>query len=81
MTAVPQVLLSIQVKEKPDLASLPKVQQAIRNGEAKLNGTGRVLVRYSGTEPLIRIMVEGQQEQLIRSVADELSGVVRACLG
>jgi phosphoglucosamine mutase len=46
-----------------------------------LNGTGRVLVRYSGTEPLIRIMVEGQQEQLIRSVADELSGVVRACLG
>jgi phosphoglucosamine mutase len=81
MTAVPQVLLSIQVKEKPDLASLPKVQQAIRNGEAKLNGTGRVLVRYSGTEPLIRIMVEGQQEQLIRSVADELSGIVRACLG
>lgn len=81
MTAVPQVLLSIQVKEKPDLAGLPRVQQAIRDGEAKLNGTGRVLVRYSGTEPLIRIMVEGQQDQLIRSVADELSGIVRACLG
>lgn len=81
MTAVPQVLLSIQVKEKPDLASLPKVQQAIQHGEAKLNGTGRVLVRYSGTEPLIRIMVEGEQDTLIRSVADELSGAVRACLG
>ncbi|MBM4122689.1 MAG: phosphoglucosamine mutase [Nitrospira sp.] len=81
MTAVPQVLLSIQVKEKPDLDDLPKLQQAIRNGEARLNGTGRVLVRYSGTEPLVRIMVEGQQDQLIRSVADELSDVVRACLG
>lgn len=81
MTAVPQVLLSIQVKEKPDLASLPKVQQAIQHGEAMLNGTGRVLVRYSGTEPLIRIMVEGEQDTLIRSVADELSGAVRACLG
>ncbi len=81
MTAVPQVLLSIQVKEKPDLAGLPTVQQAIRNGEAKLNGTGRVLVRYSGTEPLIRIMVEGQQAVLIRSVADDLSKAVRACLG
>jgi len=81
MTAVPQVLLSIQVKEKPDLDGLPKLQQAIRNGEARLNGTGRVLVRYSGTEPLLRIMVEGQQDQLIRSVADELSSVVRACLG
>lgn len=80
MTAVPQVLLSIQVKEKPDLAGLPKVQQAIQSGEAKLNGTGRVLVRYSGTEPLIRIMVEGEQDTLIRSVADELSGAVRACL-
>jgi len=81
MTAVPQVLLSVQVKEKPDLDDLPKLQQAIRNGEARLNGTGRVLVRYSGTEPLVRIMVEGQQDQLIRSVADELSDVVRACLG
>ncbi len=80
MTAVPQVLLSIQVKAKPDLAGLPAVQQAIAAGEARLNGTGRVLVRYSGTEPLLRIMVEGQHDALIRSVADELAGAVRACL-
>jgi len=46
-----------------------------------LNGTGRVLVRYSGTEPLLRIMVEGEQESLIRSVADELAGVIRTRLG
>ena len=75
MKAVPQILLNVQVKEKPDLAGLPEVQRAIRAGEAKLNGTGRVLVRYSGTEPLLRIMVEGEQESLIRSVADELAGM------
>ena len=81
MKAVPQILLNVQVKEKPDLAGLPEVQRAIRAGEAKLNGTGRVLVRYSGTEPLLRIMVEGEQESLIRSVADELAGMVRLRLG
>ncbi len=80
-TAVPQVLLSIRVKDKPDLAGLPDVQRAIRDGEARLNGTGRVLVRYSGTEPLVRIMVEGERDALIRSVADELAVVVRARLG
>ncbi|MGH7208674.1 MAG: phosphoglucosamine mutase [Nitrospiraceae bacterium] len=81
MTAVPQVLLSVPVKEKPDLAGLPDVQRAIREADAKLNGTGRVLVRYSGTEPLVRIMVEGERDSLIRSVADELAVVVRARLG
>jgi phosphoglucosamine mutase len=80
MTAMPQVLLGVHVREKPDLEGLPGVQQAIRDGEAKLNGTGRVLVRYSGTEPLLRIMVEGQQESLIRSVADDLATAVRKCL-
>jgi len=81
MKAVPQILLNVQVKEKPDLAGLPEIERAVQAGEAKLNGTGRVLVRYSGTEPLLRIMVEGEQESLIRSVADELAGVVRSRLG
>jgi phosphoglucosamine mutase len=80
MTAVPQVLLNLQVKDKPDLGSLPALQEALRNGEALLNGTGRVLVRYSGTEPLIRIMVEGEQAALIRSVAEQLAVAVRRCL-
>jgi phosphoglucosamine mutase len=81
MTAVPQVLLNVQVRQKPELTGLPDVQRAIQNGEARLNGTGRILVRYSGTEPLLRIMVEGEQSSLIRSVADELATVVRAHLG
>jgi phosphoglucosamine mutase len=81
MTAMPQVLLGVPVKQKPDLSTLPDVQSAIKAAEVKLNGTGRILVRYSGTEPLLRIMVEGEQDAIIRSVADDLVGVVRACLG
>jgi phosphoglucosamine mutase len=80
MTAVPQVLVNVHVKSKPDLDGLPAFQQALREGEARLNGTGRVLVRYSGTEPLIRIMVEGEQDSLIRSVADHLVTAVHASL-
>jgi phosphoglucosamine mutase len=81
MTAVPQILLGVPVKQKPDLSTLPDVQSAIKAAEVKLNGTGRVLIRYSGTEPLLRIMVEGEQDAMIRSVADDLVGVVRTHLG
>jgi phosphoglucosamine mutase len=81
MSAVPQVLLNIRVKQKPDLATLPDVQHAIQDGEKRLNGTGRVLVRYSGTEPLIRVMVEGEQQALIQAIADDLAGMFRVCLG
>jgi phosphoglucosamine mutase len=80
MTAVPQVLLNLQVKEKPDLAMLPALQEALREGEAMLNGAGRVLVRYSGTEPLLRIMVEGEKAATIRDVAERLAGAVRSSL-
>jgi len=65
MTAVPQVLLGVPVKQKPDLSTLPDIQSAIKAAEVKLNGTGRILVRYSGTEPLLRIMVEGEQDAII----------------
>ncbi len=81
MTAVPQVLLNVRVKHKPDLNQIPDIQQAIRAGEAKLNGSGRVLVRYSGTESLLRIMVEGERDSTIREVADHLAEVVRARIG
>jgi len=80
MTAVPQVLVSVRVRHKPDLQSLPKLQRAIQDGENRLNGTGRILVRYSGTEPLLRIMVEGQDHGMIQGVADELAVVVKSCI-
>jgi phosphoglucosamine mutase len=81
MTAVPQVLLNVRVSEKPDLNGVPEVTQAIRNGETRLNGAGRILVRYSGTEPVLRIMVEGEPDSLIQAVADDLATTVRQHLG
>ncbi len=80
MTATPQVLLGVKVKSKPDLKGIPEIQQAIQAAESKLNSSGRVLVRYSGTEPLLRVMVEGKDRNEIQSVAEELASVVRRSL-
>lgn len=77
MQAVPQVLLGVEVKKKLDLNSVSELQQAIQICEEQLNGTGRVLVRYSGTEPLVRVMVEGQDGSEIQQMAQDLAGVVR----
>lgn len=81
MTAVPQVLLNVKVSKKPELDSIPDLQQAIRESERRLNGSGRVLVRYSGTESLLRIMVEGEQDAVIREEADRLATIVTTHLG
>jgi phosphoglucosamine mutase len=81
MSAVPQVLLNVKVKQKPILESIPDVDRAIRESERRLNGTGRVVVRYSGTEPLLRIMVEGEKDAVINEVAEDLARVVRAHIG
>ncbi len=81
MTAVPQVLLNVRVSKKPELETVPDLQDAIRASERRLNGCGRVLVRYSGTEPLLRIMVEGPREALIREEAGRLAQVVKIHLG
>jgi phosphoglucosamine mutase len=81
MAAVPQVLINVKVKEKRNLDDLPDIQRAIEVGEQHLNGTGRILVRYSGTEAVLRIMVEGERDVTIREVADHLVQIVRARLG
>jgi phosphoglucosamine mutase len=81
MTAVPQVLVNVKVSHKPGLETVPDLEEAIRAGERRLNGSGRVLVRYSGTESLLRIMVEGERDALIHEVADQLAQVVRTHLG
>lgn len=80
MSAVPQILLNITVKQKPKLESVPDIDRAIRESERRLNGSGRVLVRYSGTEPLLRIMVEGEQDSVIKEVAEDLARLVRTHL-
>ena len=78
---VPQVLLGVKVNRKPDLGSLPELREAIRSGEERLNGTGRILVRYSGTEPLVRVMVEGRDHSQIKAVADDVAGAVKTAIG
>jgi phosphoglucosamine mutase len=81
MTAVPQVLLNVKVTKKPNLDTVLELQRAIRESEQRLNGSGRVLVRYSGTEPLLRVMVEGECNDTIREVANHLVDVAKTHLG
>ncbi|MAM86137.1 phosphoglucosamine mutase [Allohahella sp. A8] len=80
MTKVPQVLINVRINEQRDPMQIPEVAQALAAAESKLNGAGRVLLRASGTEPLIRVMVEGSDEALVRSQAEELAEVVKASM-
>jgi phosphoglucosamine mutase len=81
MTTLPQVLVNVRVKERRDLSTLSKVKQHIERLEKKLEGSGRLLVRYSGTEPLVRIMIEGERESEIRQWADGLAQIIRNEIG
>ena len=80
MEDYPQVLLNLQVKERRDLESLPQAQKAIHAAEKRLQGWGRLLVRFSGTEPLLRVMVEGDKPAEIKEVAEELVQTLDQCL-
>ncbi len=72
MELYPQTLINVPVTDKIDLA-VPSIQEAIRAAESELAGSGRVLLRASGTEPLIRVMVEGQDDSLVDKLAGELA--------
>jgi phosphoglucosamine mutase len=80
-TAYPQVLLNVRVRDKRDWTTVPGVAAAVARVEARLNGRGRLLVRYSGTEPLLRIMIEGERDGDIRAWAAEIADAVRAEIG
>jgi phosphoglucosamine mutase len=69
----PQTLINIRVKAKKDLMALPQARQALQEAERRLGPTGRLLVRYSGTEPKLRIMTEGENAGLIQQVAQDLA--------
>ena len=73
----PQVLINVRVAKKIDFANLPEVKAAVLAAETALNGKGRVLLRPSGTEPLLRVMVEGEDAALVKQCADEIAAVVR----
>jgi phosphoglucosamine mutase len=78
---MPQVLVNQRVKSKPPLESLPRYQAAFAQAQQQLDGTGRILVRYSGTENLVRVMVEGEDDGLIRRIAEELRSVLAEEIG
>lgn len=77
----PQLLKNVRVKDKDAVKTNEKVQEAIRRVEEKMNGEGRVLVRPSGTEPLVRVMVEAKTDELCEQYVDEIIDVVREELG
>jgi len=79
--AFPQVLVNVPVREKRPFADLPTVQQVARETEEKLSDKGRLLLRYSGTEPLARIMIEGQKQSEIENYARNIAAVIRQALG
>ena len=81
LTTYPQVLLNVRVREKVALQGVPAVADAIARVESRVAGQGRLLVRYSGTEPLLRVMLEGQEQDEIRSWAQEIVDVVKEHLG
>jgi phosphoglucosamine mutase len=73
----PQVLMNLRVREKVDLKTVPAIAAVIASVEARLAGNGRLLVRYSGTEPLLRVMLEGQDSEEIRQWGQEIIDVVK----
>ena len=81
LTAYPQVLLNLRVREKIDLNTVPSVAAAVGRVQKRLEGQGRLLIRYSGTEPLLRVMIEGRDAQEIGAWAQEIIDAVKEHVG
>ena len=77
----PQTIRNVRVREKRPLEGFPSVANAIRNAEKTLHGCGRVVVRYSGTEALARVMVEAESEDTLRRLTDDIAGEIQKVLG
>jgi phosphoglucosamine mutase len=80
MPHFPQVMINVRVRERVDPRQSTAIQQAVQRVEAALGSAGRVVLRASGTEPLIRVMVEGEDEAVVSRHANELADVVRAAV-
>jgi phosphoglucosamine mutase len=81
LVSYPQVLVNVRVRERTALASVPAIAAAMQRIEDRLAGQGRLLVRYSGTEPLLRVMIEGKDQQEIQGWAREIADTVKQHLG
>ncbi|MBI3755635.1 MAG: phosphoglucosamine mutase [Deltaproteobacteria bacterium] len=81
MRTFPQILVNVKVKEKKDLSTIPHIAKRIKEVESKLNGHGRLSVRYSGTELLARVMLEGKDEKEIKKMARYIADAIEKELG
>ena len=81
LVTYPQVLVNVRVRERRDLRSVPAIAEAMGRVEQRLAGEGRLLVRYSGTEPLLRVMLEGKNQHEIQGWAAEIADTVKQHLG
>ena len=77
----PQTIQNVRVKEKVPFAKIPRVQSAITDAERELDGNGRVVVRYSGTEALARVMVEAEDPEKMRALTHQIAQAIREALG
>jgi len=81
LRVLPQRIQNVRVREKVPFDQVPEVGRAIEAARRALDGSGRVVVRYSGTEALARVMVEAESEETMNAVADRIAGAIRATLG
>ncbi|MEO8070980.1 MAG: phosphoglucosamine mutase [Acidobacteriota bacterium] len=81
LVTFPQTLVNVRVRNKAPVDTVPEIRDATARVEAALGGRGRVLVRYSGTEPLLRIMIEGEDQASVQMWAEEIAEAVRTTLG
>ena len=81
LTKFPQVLINVPVRSKPPIDSIAGFAERRAAYEQEMGGRGRVLIRYSGTESLARVMIEGADGARIQAMADDLAGLIRAQIG
>jgi phosphoglucosamine mutase len=81
LVTYPQILVNVRVRERRELRAVPAIAEAMDRVEARLAGEGRLLVRYSGTEPLLRVMIEGREQEAIAGWAAEIATAVKEHLG
>jgi phosphoglucosamine mutase len=81
MPMFPQKIVNVEVKSKPPLDSIPELRKAVQEAESELNHRGRVLIRYSGTQPMCRVMVEGPTMKITECLVYSLAETVKKCIG
>ena len=81
MRHFPQTMLNVKIAERFDLESEPAIRRAIGEAESRLGDRGRVVLRASGTEPVIRVMVEGENRDTVAALAQRLADSVRSAVG